>query len=137
MPTMNRLSTLILIGFAGLLASCGSSVSSSTQPKPNKVYSMVVTPTQFTLDAGSYALIVATVDLSTDNKPGKPVTPPCLSSQGCIKFSSSDGRVTVDQGTGEVCAGVWDASYTTCTPTPTLPAGYVTITAYNASHNVT
>ena len=134
---MNRLSTLILIGFAGLLASCGSSVSSSTQPKSNQVYSMVVTPTQFTLDAGTYASISAMVYLSTDNKPGKLVSD-CTVANACIKLSSSDPGVTINSGNGdiEVCAGQWANGGLNCVPTSPLPAGYVTITAYNASHNV-
>jgi hypothetical protein len=128
---MNRLSTLILIGLAGLLASCGSSVSSSTKPGLNDVYSMVVSPTQFTLNAGDWSSITATVDLSYLNETPKPIAP-----QPTIKFYSSDARVTVSPA-GEVCAGQWNTEYQVCTPTATLPTGYVTITAYDASRNVT
>ena len=87
---MNRLSTLILIGLAGLLASCGSSIHSSTEPGLNDVYSMVVSPTQFTLNAGDWSSITATVDLSYLNGAPKPIAP-----QPTIKFYSSDVRVTV------------------------------------------
>jgi len=150
---MNRLSTLILIGFAGLLASCGSSKSSSTQPGTSggqtDYYSMEVTPTQFTLNAGDWSSIIATVDVSINNSPSKPLTP-----QPFITFASSDPRVTVSPA-GEVCAGLWDTRYQTCTATvipainpgtglanpnagqPDLPTGYVTITAINTSRNVT
>jgi hypothetical protein len=149
---MNRLFTLILIGFAGLLASCGSSVSSSTQPGSTggltDVYSMVVSPVQFTLNAGDWASITATVDVSKNNSAAKPLAP-----QPPITFLSSDSRVTISPA-GEVCAGQWDSRFLTCTATvippidpstglpnpnagqPNLPTGYVTITAYNASHNV-
>ena len=127
---MKRLSTLILIGFTGLLASCGSSVSSSSQPGVNDVYSVVLTPTQFTLDAGDWAQITAAVDLSKNGAAPKAVTP-----QPAILYSASDERVTVSP-TGLVCAGQWDAKYQNCVPTPTLPTGYVTITAYNPSNNV-
>jgi hypothetical protein len=162
---MNRLPILIVIGFAGLLAGCGSSVSSSTQPGSTNgltdVYSMVITPVQFTLNAGDWASITATVDVSKNNAAAKPVTPP-----PAVSFSSSDPRVTISPA-GEVCAGQWDSRYLTCTAAvfpacsldsngnpiinpstglcvpnpnagqPNLPTGYVTITAYNASHNVT
>ena len=128
---MNRLSTLILIGLAGLLASCGSSVSSSTQPGLNDVYSMVVSPTQFTLNAGDWSSITATVDLSYLNGAPKPIAP-----QPTIKFYTSDVRVTVSPA-GEVCAGQWNTTYQVCTPATTLPTGFVTITAYDASRNVT
>ena len=131
---MNRLSTLIAIGFAGLLAGCGSSSSSSTQPGTTDglvdVYSVNVSPAQFTLNAGDWASITATVDVSKNNATPKPITP-----QPVISFYSSDPRVTISPA-GEVCAGLWDLRYLTCTATPTLPTGYVTITAYNASHNV-
>ena len=129
---MNRLLTLILIGFAGLLASCGSSVSSSTQPPSNgnTVYSVVVTPVQFSLNSGDWASITATVDSSYENGAAKVVSP-----QPTIKFYSSDARVSVSPA-GQVCAGLWDPLYQTCTPTSTLPAGYVTISVYNASNNV-
>jgi hypothetical protein len=150
---MNRLSTLILIGFAGLLASCGSSTSSSTQPGTSggqtDYYSMEVTPTQFTLNAGDWSSIIATVDVSINNAASKPLTP-----QPVITFASSDPRVTVSPA-GEVCAGLWDTKYQTCTATvipavnpatglpnpnagqPDLPTGFVTITAINTSRNVT
>jgi hypothetical protein len=128
---MNRLSALILIGLAGLMASCGSSVSSSTKPATNDVYSMVVTPVLFTLNSGDWTSITATVDVSYENGAAKPVSP-----QPTIKFYSSDSRVSVSPN-GQVCAGEWDTRYLTCTPTSTLPTGYVTISAYNASNNVT
>jgi hypothetical protein len=129
---MNRLFTLILIGLAGLLmASCGSSVSSTTQPAVHDIYSMVLTPTQFTLNSGDYSAITATVDLSYENSAPKAVSP-----QPTIKFYSSDQRVTISPA-GLVCAGVWDSRYLTCTPTATLPTGFVTISAYAASRNVT
>lgn len=149
---MNRLLTLIAIGFAGLLAGCGSSVSSSTQPGSTNglvdVYSMDVTPVQFTLNAGDWASITATVDVSKNNATPKPLAP-----QPVVTFFSSDPRVTISPA-GEVCAGLWDTRYLTCTATvvpaldpttglpnpnagqPDLPTGYVTITAYNASRNV-
>ena len=134
MRNMNRLSTLIAIGLAGLLAGCGSSSSSSTQPGTTDgqvdVYSVNVSPTQFTLNAGDWASITATVDESVNNAPSKPIAP-----QPVITFLSSDSRVTISPA-GEVCAGLWDVRYLTCTATPTLPTGYVIITAYNASHNV-
>jgi hypothetical protein len=128
---MNRLFTLALIVLAGLLASCGSSVTSSTQAATNYAYSMVVSPTPtFTLNAGDWSSITATVDVSYENGAPKAVTP-----QPTIKFSSSDSRVTISPA-GEVCAGLWDVRYLTCTPTSTLPSGYVTITAYDATRNV-
>ena len=134
MKPMNRWLTLIAIGLAGLLAGCGSSVSSSTQPGSSDglvdVYSIDISPTQFTLNAGDWASIVATVDLSKNNAVPKPLKP-----QPTLSFYSSDPRVTVSPA-GEVCAGVWDSLYQTCTTTSTLPTGYVTITAFNASHNV-
>jgi hypothetical protein len=153
---MKRLPIFILIGFAGLLTGC-SSVSSNTQPGSTgglvDVYSMVVTPFQFTLNAGDWSSITATVDVSVNNAAAKPLAP-----QPVITFSSSDSRVTISPA-GEVCAGQWDSRYLTCTATvipactiinplngicvpnsnagqPNLPTGYVTITAYNASHNV-
>ena len=127
---MNRLSTLILIGLAGLLASCGSSVSSSTQPATYDIYTMVVTPTQFTLNAGDWSSVSAMVEVSNQNGAPKPVSP-----QPGIKYYSSDTRVSVSP-IGEVCAGQWDTNYLVCTPMSPLPTGYVTITAYNASNNV-
>ena len=87
---MNRLSTLILIGLAGLLASCGSSVSSSTQPATYDIYTMVVTPTQFTLNAGDWSSVSAMVEVSNQNGAPKPVSP-----QPGIKYYSSDTRVSV------------------------------------------
>jgi hypothetical protein len=138
---MNRLFTLTLIGLAGLLASCGSSVSSSTQPGTNDVYSVAMSEDRLTLNAGDWSSITATVDLSYENSAPKPVTPPPT-----IQFFSSDPLVTVSPA-GEVCAGQWDTKYLTCSQTvfPLLnplagqldiPTGQVTITAYNASHNV-
>ena len=138
---MNRLLTLIAIGFAGLLAGCGSSVSSSTQPGITNglvdVYSMEVSPTQFTLNAGDWTSITATVDLSKNNAAPKPLTP-----QPTLTFYSSDPRVTISPA-GEVCAGLWDVALpdlhgdgeSNHRPAD-LPTGYVTITAFNASHNV-
>ena len=138
---MNRLLTLIAIGFAGLLAGCGSSANSSTQPGSTSgvldVYSMDVSPDQFTLNAGDWSSITGTVDVSKNNATPKPLAP-----QPILSFYSSDPRVTVSPA-GEVCAGLWDARYLTCTATvnpttglPDLPTGFVTITAFNASHNV-
>jgi hypothetical protein len=151
---MNRWLTLILIGLAGLLASCGSSVRSSTQPGNHDEYSVVVTPDQFTLNAGDWSGISATVELSNQNSTPRAVTP-----QPTIRFSSSDPRVTISPS-AEVCAGQWDTRYLTCVPTVVpaqtctvvntvttctpnlnagqldLPVGYVTITAYDASHGV-
>ena len=128
--TLNRLSILIVIAFAGLLAGCGSSVSSSTQPNSNQVYTLDVSPTQLTLNSGDWSSITAVVDLSTNNGTPKPVIP-----QPTFKFFSSDPRVTVSPA-GEVCAGQWDSRYLICTPSNTLPSGAVTVTALNASHNV-
>jgi hypothetical protein len=138
---MNRLFTLPLIVLAGLLASCGSSVTSSTQPGTNDVYSVAMSEDQITLNAGDWSSVTATVDLSYENSAPKPVTPPPT-----IQFFSSDPLVTVSPA-GEVCAGQWDTKYLTCAQTVypqldpragqlDLPAGQVTITAYNASHNV-
>jgi hypothetical protein len=131
---MKRLLTLIAIGFAGLLAGCGSSVSSSTQPGTTgglvDVYSVNVSPNQFTLNAGDWASITATVDVSKNNAAPTPLAP-----QPIITFYSSDPRVTISPAR-EVCAGLWDVLFKTCTETPDLPTGYVYITAYNASHNV-
>jgi hypothetical protein len=133
---MNRLAIFILIGLSGLLASCGTSTSSSTQPGAHDVFSVFVTPTQFTLNAGDWSTVTATVELSNNNGAPKAVTP-----QPPIKFFSSDPRVSVSPA-GEVCGGQWDTRYLTCTPTTNasgqldLPTGYVIITAYNASNNV-
>jgi hypothetical protein len=136
---MNRLLTLILIGLAGFLASCGSSVTSSTKPGAKDVYTVVVSPDRLTLNAGDWTSITATVDLSNQNQTPKAVTP-----QPTIKFFSSDPRVTVSPA-GEVCAGQWDTRYLTCSQTTVpntnppqldIPTGQVTVTAYNASHNV-
>lgn len=134
---MNRLFTLILIGLAGLLASCGSSVVSSTQPGSKDIYSMVVSPVQFTLNAGDWSSVTARVELSNKNSAPKAVSP-----QPTIKFFSSDRRVSVSPA-GEVCAGQWDTKFLTCTQTtnPTTglldaPTGYVTITAFDATRNV-
>ncbi len=92
---------------------------------------MVVTPTQFTLNSGDWSSISATVELSYENGAPKAVSP-----QPTIKFYTSDARVSVSPA-GEVCAGQWDSRYLTCTRNhSTLPTGYVTITAYDASHNV-
>src|SRR5208282_6458266 len=152
MRIMNRLPILILIGFAGLLAGCGSSASSSTQPGTTNglpdVYSMVVSPVQITLNEGDWSSIVATVDVSKNNSVPAPLKP-----QPPIAFYSSDPRVTISPA-GEVCAGQWDSRFLTCTATvvppidpatglpnpnagqPNLPTGYVIITAYNANRNV-
>ena len=127
---MNRFLTLIVIGLAGLMASCGSSVNSSTQPGDSDVYTVAVAPTQFTLNSGDWSSLAATVELSYRNGTPKAVAP-----QPPVKFYSSDTRVSVSPA-GEVCAGQWDSRYLTCTATSTLPTGYVIITAYDASHNV-
>jgi hypothetical protein len=156
---MNRLLTLILIGLAGLLASCGSTVSSSSQPTNNNyTYSMVVSPTLFTVNSGDWAPLTATVEVSFENQ-----TPKAVSPQPITKFYSSDSRVTISP-TGEVCAGLWNDVYETCAQTvfppclpgsslvgstcspnstpnpkagqPDVPNGYVTITAFDATRNV-
>lgn len=145
---MNRWLTLTIIGLVGFLASCGSSVTSSNKPANNDVYSVVVQPQRLTLNSGDWSSILATVDLSHLNSLPAPIAP-----QPAIQFFSSDPRVTVSPA-AEVCAGHWDNLYTKCTATvvpavdPTtgqpnpnagqldLPTGYVVITAYNASHNV-
>jgi YD repeat-containing protein len=91
-----------------------------------------VAPDRLTLNAGDWSTVSATVDLSYLNSAPKPISP-----QPAIQYLSSDPRVSVSPA-GEVCAGQWDSRYLTCTlPAGTdLPAGYVTITAYNPSHNV-
>lgn len=131
---MNRWLTLIPVGLAAVLAGCGSSVTSSTQPATNggvvNYYTMEVSPPQFVLSSGDWTSITATVDLSYENGASKPISP-----QPTIKFYSSDPRVTVSPA-GQVCAGQWDSLYLTCTASSSLPAGYVTITARDADHNV-
>ena len=146
---MNRLFSLALIGVAGLLANCGSSVNSSTQPVDLRyTYSMVMSPILLTLNAGDWSSISAIVDVSFENTAPTPVSP-----QPTIKFYSSDSRITISPA-GEVCAGQWDTRYLTCSPPvvpainpatgkpnpnagqPDLPTGYVTITAYDATRNV-
>ncbi len=146
---MNRLLTLALIGLAGFLASCGSSAISSTQPGTNIVYTVVVSPMPyFTLNSGDWSTITAMVDQSYENGAPKAASP-----QPPLKYFSSDPRVTISPS-GEVCAGQWDVSFFTCTPNvvaaidpatgmanpnagqPNLPTGYVTITAFDAQHNV-
>ena len=96
-----------------MLAGCGSSASSSTQPGTTggllDVYSVDVSPVQFTLNAGDWSSITATVDVSKNNATPKPLAPPPT-----ISFYSSDPRVTVSPA-GEVCAGLWDSRYLTCT----------------------
>ena len=112
---MNRLSILLLIGLAGLLASCGSSVTSSTQPSKYDVYSVAVSPDRVTLNAGDWSSISAIVYVSNQNTTEKPVVPAPV-----VKFYSSDTRVTVSP-TGQVCAGQWDARYLNCVPTVVPP----------------
>jgi len=108
---------------------------------PNQVYTVVVTPAQLTLNSGDFDSISAIVFLSINNAAPKAVSP-----QPAIKFFSSDARVTVSPA-GEVCAGQWDSRYLTCTATtkidpntglrvPDLPSGFVTVTAFDAAHNV-
>ncbi len=129
---MNRLSTLILIGLAALLVSCGSTLTSSSQPvNANYTYSMVVSPIQFTLNSGDWAPLSASVEVSFENQTPKPVSP-----QPTTQFYSSDSRVTISPA-GVVCAGLWDVRYLTCSQTATLPTGYVTITAHDDTRNVT
>lgn len=135
MGYMNRLFTLILIGLAGLLASCGSYGNSSTETLYNYAYFVNMSPIQFTLNAGDWSSITATVNVTYENGAPKAVMP-----QPPIKFYSSDPRITISPA-GEVCAGLWDVRYLTCTPTvvagqPDLPSGYVTVTAFDAQHNV-
>jgi hypothetical protein len=148
---MNRFSTLFLIGITGLLASCGSSVTSTTQPRPHQEFFVAMSPTQFTLNAGDFLAVKPTVELSILNSAPKPVAP-----QPSVKFTSSDSRVTISPA-GEVCAGTWDTRFLTCTatlvppctpdkngvcvPNPNagqldLPVGQVIITATDASHGV-
>lgn len=131
---MNRWLTLIPIGLAAVLASCGSSVTSSTQPATNggvvDYYTMEVSPAQFAISAGDWASITATVDLSYENGASKPVSP-----QPTIKFYSSDPNVSISPA-GQVCGGQWDSLYQNCNATGTLPLGYVTITARDITHNV-
>jgi hypothetical protein len=131
---MNRPHIFVLIGVALLCASlaagCGSSQSASTQPGSKDVYSMVVLPVRFTLNAGDTETIAAVVDLSKNNGDPKPITP-----QPTISYSISDPGVTISPG-GVVCAGQWDASYHFCVANATLPAGYVTITAYSPDYGV-
>ncbi len=147
---MNRLLTLALIGLAGFMASCGSSATSSTQPGTNIVYTVVVSPMPyFTLNSGDWSTITAMVDTSYENGAPKAASP-----QPPLRYFSSDPRVTISPS-GEVCAGQWDVRFFTCTPPsvipaidpttgmanlnagqPNLPTGYVTITAFDAEHNV-
>jgi hypothetical protein len=137
---MKRLFTLITMGLAlpmtALLAGCGNSVSSTSQAEPNQVYSVVINPTRFTLNAGDWSTVTATVDLSTRNSTPEPISP-----QPEIRITSSDPHVTISPS-GQVCAGQWDPNYQYCTPVTDssgniiIPTGYVTITAYNQSHNV-
>jgi len=127
---MNRLLTLVLIGLAGLLASCGSSITSSTKPAEKDEYLVSVSPDRFTLNSGDWATVTALVEKTHENG-----TPTTVSPQPTIKFYASDPHVTVSSS-GEVCAGVWDSKYLNCTPASTLPTGLVTITAYDAKHNV-
>ncbi len=139
---MNRLLTVILMtGLTGLLAGCGSSVKSSTQPAVRDEYSVVVSPNQFTVNAGDWSTITAVVQISNQNSAPRSLTP-----QPTIKFFSSDPRVTISPG-GEVCGGQWDTKFLTCTPTVfpqsspnagklDLPTGQVTITALDDSHSV-
>ena len=135
-----------------LLASCGSSVNSSTQPgDENDVYSMVVSPTQFTLNAGDWSSITATVELSVPERRAE------------AGFAAADDQVLLlrraghrflppeksapDSGTVRVPDlhpdehashrirhhhGLPNAS----ARQPNLPTGYVTITAFDATRNV-
>jgi len=127
---MNRLSTLVVIGLAGLLAACGSSVTSSTQAPTNATYSLNVQPNRLTLNVGDIAGISAVVDQSTLNSAPKAVTPPPT-----IKFYSSDSRVSVSPS-GSICAGQWDLKYELCSPSLSLPNSPVVITAYDNQQNV-
>jgi len=129
---MNRWFTLALIGLAGMLAGCGSSATSSSKPGSNDVYSVAVSPTQLTLNAGDWPQVSATVDLSHLNSAPKPISP-----QPAIVFLTSDTRVNVSPS-GQVCAGQWDSEYQTCSmPAGTTPpTGYVYITANDPTHNV-
>lgn len=144
---MKRWFIIPVLAMAALWAGCGTSVSSSTETKPNQVYSMALVPTQFTLNAGDWSSILAAVDLSTQNSAPKPISP-----QPTIEFTSSDPRITISPN-GQVCAGQWDAKFQICSPTYypagykdpvtglplsglNLPTGYVVITAFSASHDV-
>jgi hypothetical protein len=115
-----------------MLAGCGSSATSSSKPGSNDVYSVAVSPTQLTLNAGDWAQVSATVDLSHLNSAPKPISP-----QPAIVFLTSDTRVNVSPS-GQVCAGQWDSEYQTCSmPAGTTPpTGYVYITANDPTHNV-
>jgi hypothetical protein len=127
---MNRLSTLVVIGLAGLLAGCGSSVTSSTQAPTHVTYTVNVQPDRLTLNVGDYSGISAVVDESTLNSSPKPVAPPPT-----IKFYTSDARVSVSPS-GSICAGQWDLKYELCSPALSLPSNPVTITAYDNQHDV-
>ena len=127
---MNRLSTLVVIGLAGLLAGCGSSVTSSTQAPTNVTYSVNVQPERLTLNVGDFSGISAVVDVQTLNSTPKPLTP-----VPTIKFYSSDSRVSVSPS-GSICAGQWDLKYELCSPSSSLPINPVTITAYDNQQNV-
>jgi len=128
---MNRLYTLGLIGLAGLLASCGSSVTSSTQPPTNVTYSVAVSPSRLTMNVGDLATITAVADEQTFNSTPRPVSPAPV-----IKFYSSDTRVSISPA-GQVCAGQWDIHYLNCVPALSLPSNPVTITAVDAAHGST
>jgi len=127
---MNRLSTLVVIGLAGLLAGCGSSTTSSTKPPANTVYSVNVTPDRLTLDTGDYTSISAVVDESTLNSTPKAITP-----QPTLQFNASSSLVSISPA-GSVCAGKWDTRYEICTPGIDVPVNPITLTAYDAAHDV-
>ncbi len=121
---------IVTMALAALLAGCGSSFSTSTQPPANTTYSVSVNPDRLPLNEGDYASISAIVDQSVLNSAPKAMAP-----QPTLKFYSSDARVTISPA-GSVCAGQWDSRYMICSPTATLPDGPVTITAFAPSQDV-
>ena len=128
---MNRFCLITAAALAIVMAGCGSSVKSSTQPSTNVTYTMLVTPDRLSLNEGDYSTISATSEEIYLNGTPKPITP-----APTIKFYSSDTRVSVSP-TGQVCGGQWDTRYQNCLATGDLPDGSVTITAYDAAHSST
>jgi hypothetical protein len=146
---MNRFFIIATAALAGILASCGSSVTSSTKTPTNVTYSVDVSPIRLALNEGDHSSVTATVDQSYLNG-----APTAVSPQPTIKFYSSDTRVSISPA-GKVCAGQWDSRYMNCVATPSatyqcvpatkttpasycqgLPANPITVTAFDAAHNV-